>query len=78
MYLNTQIIFTEKYLPTSKPIIVAIPYRLPDKIDFVNRIDQIFSQFNILENQEQFNILKNQQQFSILENQEGASSETLI
>ena len=69
MYLNKEIIFTEKYLSKSKPIIVDIPYRLPNKIDFVNCIDQIFSQFNILKNQEQFNIL---------ENQEGASSGTLI
>ena len=40
---NTESIFTEKYLPKSKPIKVDILYRLPDKIDFVNCVDQICS-----------------------------------
>ena len=37
------------YPPKSKPLIVGTLYRPPDKIDFVNYIDQIFSQFNKLE-----------------------------
>ena len=44
MCLNTEIIFTEIYLPKSKPFLVVILYGLPDKIDIANRIDQIFSQ----------------------------------
>ena len=49
---NPESIFTEKYLPKSKPIKVDILYRLPDKIDFGNCIDQTFSQCNRLETQE--------------------------
>ena len=41
MSLNTERIFTEINLPKSKPFIV----KLPDRINYVNCIDQIFSQF---------------------------------
>ena len=43
-------IFTEIYLPKSKPFIV----RPPDKINYVNCIDQIFSQIITLEIQEHY------------------------
>ena len=36
MRLNTEIIFTEIFLPKSKPFIVSILYKPQDKIDFVN------------------------------------------
>ena len=34
--LYTEIVFTEIYLPKSKPFIVGILYIRPDKIDFAN------------------------------------------
>ena len=40
------------YSTKLKPVIVSILYRLPDTIDFVIFIDQIFSQFSKLETQE--------------------------
>ena len=52
MCLKTENIFTEIYLPKSKSFIVGILYRPADKINFINCIDQIFSQFSTLETQE--------------------------
>ena len=53
MCLNKESIFTEIYLPKSKPFIVDILYRHPGKIDFVNHIDQVFSsEYNTLATQE--------------------------
>ena len=49
---NMGSIFTEIYLPKSKPFILDILYRLPYKTDFANYIDQIFNQFDKLETQE--------------------------
>ena len=39
-------IFTEIYVPKSKPFIVGILYRPQDKIDIINYTDEIFNQFN--------------------------------
>ena len=50
MCLNTERIFTEINLPKSKPFIV----RLPDRINYVNCIVQIFSQFITLETEEYY------------------------
>ena len=52
MCLNTESVFTKIYPPKSKPFIVGILYIPPDKIDFVNCIDQIFSQVNTFETRE--------------------------
>ena len=46
MRLNRESIFTEIYTPKSKPFIVTILYSPSDKINFVNCIDQIFSEYN--------------------------------
>ena len=46
MCLNTESIFTEIYLPKSKPFIVGILHRSPDKFYFVNCIEQIFREYN--------------------------------
>ena len=41
------------YLAKPKAFVLGILYSLPDKIDFVNCTDQIFSQFNTHEIQEE-------------------------
>ena len=52
MCVNTENILTEINLIKSYSFIAGIFYRPPDKIDFVNCIDQVISEFNTLEIQE--------------------------
>lgn len=51
MCLNTESTFIEIYLPKSKPFIVAILYRPPDKMDIVTSLDQTFKSIQYTRNQ---------------------------
>ena len=51
------------YLAKPKPFVLGILYSLPDKIDFVNCTDQIFSQFNTHEIQEETPFFKGNEIF---------------
>ena len=50
--INTESIFIEIFLPRSKPILIGILYRPPDKYDFVNCLECTFSDTNVFESQE--------------------------
>ena len=50
--INTESIFIEIFLPRSKPVLIGILYRPPDKYDFVNCLERTFSDTNIFESQE--------------------------
>ena len=39
-------------LPKSKPVLIGILYKPPDKCDFVNCLEQTFSETNVFESQE--------------------------
>lgn len=54
---NTGNIFTEIYIPKSKPFMWGIIYRPPQKIGFVNCIHQILSLLNILETHDLIHVL---------------------
>ena len=56
IFLNAETIIIKVYLPKTEPFIAGIIYRPPDKVDFVNCLDQIISQFNTLETLGNFNI----------------------
>ena len=47
-----QSIFIEIFLPKSKPVLIDILYRPPDKYDFVNCLERTFSDTNVFESQE--------------------------
>ena len=48
---NTENIFIDIFLPKTKPILVGILYRPPDKNDFVKNLEETFTGCNILEKQ---------------------------
>ena len=50
--INTENILIEIFLPKSKPVLIGILYRLPDKYDFVNHLERKFSDTNVYESQE--------------------------
>ena len=50
--INTESIFIEILLPRSKPVLIGIFYRPPDKYDFVNCLEHTFNDTNVLESQE--------------------------
>ena len=47
--INTESIFIEIFLPKSKPVLIGILYRPPDKYDFVNCLERTFSNTNVFE-----------------------------
>ena len=49
---STESIFVDIFLPKSKPILVGILYRSPDKNDCVRNLEETFTGCDILENQE--------------------------
>ena len=50
--INTESIFIEIFLTKSKPVLIGILYRPPDKYDFVNGLERTFSDTNLFESQE--------------------------
>ena len=50
--INTESIFIEIFLTKSKPVLIGILYRPPDKYDFVNCLERTFSDTNVFESQE--------------------------
>ena len=48
---STESIFVDIFLPKTKPILVDILYRPPDKNNFVKNLEETFTGFDILENQ---------------------------
>ena len=50
--INTESIFIEIFLPKSKPVLIGILYRPPDKYDFVNCLERTFSDTNVFQSQE--------------------------
>ena len=50
--INTESIFIEIFLPKSKPFLIGILYRPPDKYDFANCIERTFSDTNVSESEE--------------------------
>ena len=50
--INTESISTEIFLRNSKSVLIGILYRLPDKYEFLNCLERIFSDTNVLESQE--------------------------
>ena len=49
---NTERILTNIFLPKTKPVLVSILYRPPDKNDFVKNLQETFTKCNISEKQE--------------------------
>ena len=49
---NTESIFIDIFLPKTKPILIGILYRTPDKNDFVKNLEETFTNCNILDKQE--------------------------
>ena len=49
---NTESIFIDIFLPKTKPILIGILYRPPDKNDFVKNLEETFTNCNILDKQE--------------------------
>ena len=50
--INTESIFIEIFLPKSKPVLIGISYRPPDKYNSVNCLERAFSDTNAFESQE--------------------------
>ena len=50
--INAESIFIEIFLPKSKPVLIGILYRLPDKCDLVNYLERTFSGTNVFKSQE--------------------------
>ena len=48
--MNIESIFFDIYLPKSKPIVLGILYRPPDKSDIVKHINNVFTEIGLLEN----------------------------
>ena len=51
---NTESIFVEIFLPKSKPVLIGVLCRPPDKYDFVNCPERTFSETNVFEAQEYY------------------------
>ena len=51
-YKNTESIFIDIFLPKTKPILIGILYRPPDKNNFVKNLEETFTNCNILDKQE--------------------------
>ena len=49
---NTESIFSDNFLPKTKPILIGILYRPPDKNDFFKNLEETFTNCNILDKQE--------------------------
>ena len=49
---NTESIFMDIFLPKTKPILIGILYRPPDKNNFVKNLEETFTNCNILDKQE--------------------------
>ena len=49
---NTESIFVDIFLPKSKPILLGILYKPPDKSDFVKHINNVFTETGVLDKQE--------------------------
>ena len=49
---NTRSIFVDIFLPNSKPILLGILYRPPDKLDFVKHFNNVFTETGVLDKQE--------------------------
>ena len=49
--INTETSFIEIVMPKSRPVLIGILYRPPDKYDFVNCLERKFSDTNIIESQ---------------------------
>ena len=49
---NTESIFIEIFLLKSKPVLIGILFRPPDKYDFANCLERTFSDTNVFESQE--------------------------
>ena len=45
---NTESIFSDIFLPKTKPIVIGILYRPPDKNDFVKNLEETFKLFNVV------------------------------
>ena len=50
--INTENIFIEIFLPKSKPVLIGSLYRRPHKYDFVNSLEHIFRDTNVIPSQE--------------------------
>ena len=51
---NTESIFVDIFLPKSKPILLGILCRPPDKSDFVKYINNVFTETGVLDKQERY------------------------
>ena len=51
---NTDNIFVDIFLPRSKPILLGILYRPPDKLDFVKQVKNVFTETGVLNKQERY------------------------
>ena len=49
---NTESIFTDIFLPKSKPILLGILHKQPDKSDFIKHINNVFTETGVLDKQE--------------------------
>ena len=51
---NTESIFVDIFLPKSKPILLGILYRPPNKSDFIKHINNVFTETGVLDKQEYY------------------------
>ena len=51
---NTAIFLLTFFLPKSKPILLGILYRPPDKLDFVKQVKNVFTETGVLNKQERY------------------------
>ena len=51
---NTAIFLLTFFLPKSKPILLGILYRPPDKLDFVKQVKNVFRETGVLNKQERY------------------------
>ena len=54
--LIQRVFFIEVFLPKSKPVLIDILYTLLDKYDFVNCLERIFSDTNVIESQQCYSL----------------------
>ena len=52
--MRSESIFVDIFLPKSKPTLLGIIYRPPDKSDFVNHINNVFTETGVLDKQERY------------------------